>query len=322
MKVLKFKAYPSCFNTHAAIDCMLALGRRYSLVPGPGGEDRVHGLPPDASKSAPIPNPVPAWKPSSACSSALPQALAKGEVTLETFDDDKLDLAALGAIAPKLTLLADESFSATRSSRVAIELESGEWIEERVSLLERSQDPRNGKTGCPPQVRSHRKASNAAGKGCRSLGLGRRASRGRRHLGSAARLRCATHVLVRQGPQPLAGGSVHQADGVGPWHSMSKRLGIWLRISEYAEDRGDWRNDRSKRYAAHKTRILSTDRIGWAHDGPAHEGLGRGVGRDPPDRGAQRRRGPGLRQRSRRHPASTRGPATSCTTAWSATTPT
>ncbi len=140
MKILKFKAYPSCFNTHAAIDCVLALRQRYGLEPERVARIECTVYPRCLEVSA---NPAPrtGLEAKFSVQYCVAHTLTRGAVTLETFDDDKLDLAALDAVAPKLTLLADESLSATRSSRVAIEMACGERVEEQVSLLERSRDP-------------------------------------------------------------------------------------------------------------------------------------------------------------------------------------
>lgn len=132
---VKFKRYPSCFNTHAAIDCVLSLQRRYEIKPEQISEIRCTAYPRCIEVSA-IEKPQTGLEAKFSVQYCIAAALQEGKVLLNSFDNEKVKSPLIQNIMKKIKLMSDESFSKTRTSEINIKLKNGEKLSEKISLAE------------------------------------------------------------------------------------------------------------------------------------------------------------------------------------------
>ena len=132
---VRFKRYPSCFNTHAAIDCVLSLQDRYAINPEEIMEIECTVYPRCLEVSA-IPEPQTGLEAKFSIQYCLAMALQEGKVMINSFDDSKVKGPSLNDLMKKVKLVSEESYSKTRTSKVIIRFKNGKTIQERINLLE------------------------------------------------------------------------------------------------------------------------------------------------------------------------------------------
>jgi len=132
---VKFKRYPSCFNTHATIDCILSLRRRYEIKPEQISEIHCTVYPRCLEVSA-NENPKTGLEAKFSVQYCIAVALHEGKVLLNSFDDEKVKTPVIKNIMKKIKLTSEESYSKTRTSEVFLKLENGQKLKEKISLAE------------------------------------------------------------------------------------------------------------------------------------------------------------------------------------------
>jgi 2-methylcitrate dehydratase PrpD len=132
---VKFKRYPSCFNTHAAIESILSLRRRYKIKPEQVSEIHCTVYPRCLEVSA-IERPETGLEAKFSVQYCIAVALQEGRVLLNSFDDEKVKMPLIKNIMKKIKLRTEESYSKTRTSEVILKLEDGQKLKEKISLAE------------------------------------------------------------------------------------------------------------------------------------------------------------------------------------------
>ena len=136
---IRFKLYPSCFNTHAAIDCILSLRNQYEIKPEEISEIACIVYPRCLEVSA-NPRPKTGLEAKFSVQYCLALALDEGKVALDSFDDSKVRTSSLDDTMKKIRLLSENAFSKTRTSEVVIKFKNGKSIREKVSLSDMHRD--------------------------------------------------------------------------------------------------------------------------------------------------------------------------------------
>lgn len=132
---VRFKRYPSCFATHASIDCMLSLRNRYKINPEEIAEIQCIVYP-RCLQIAAIAEPKTGLEGKFSVQYCLALALREGKVLLDSFNDEKVRMPSLTNVMKKVKLRSEESYTKTRTSEVIIKFKDGKSFQEKVSLSE------------------------------------------------------------------------------------------------------------------------------------------------------------------------------------------
>jgi len=134
-----FKRYPSCFATHAAIDCMLALRNQYVIDPSEivDIECTVY---PKCLDIAALADPQTGLEGKFSVQFCLALALSEGKLVLDFFSTTKTADPSLRSIMQKIKLMAEPSFSKTRTSKVMVRLRNGKCLQKEVVFSEKRND--------------------------------------------------------------------------------------------------------------------------------------------------------------------------------------
>jgi 2-methylcitrate dehydratase PrpD len=142
---IRFKAYPSCFNTHAAIDCLLALRSQHRLTPEDVQEIECIVYPRCLEVSA-IPRPENGLEAKFSIQYCLAAALHDGAIVLDSFDDSNVKRPSLKDTMNRITLRRESAYADTRTSEVVITTRDGRRFQEKVNLAEKFEDPKKEKS--------------------------------------------------------------------------------------------------------------------------------------------------------------------------------
>ena len=140
LKGVAFKLYPSCFATHAAIDCILSLKNQYDIDLEEIAEIECIVYPKCLDIAA-LAEPKTGLEGKFSVQFCLALALAEGKVVLDSFIDSKVNNPSLRNIMKKVKLTGNPSYSETRTSKVIIKFKNGKSIQKKVVLSEQRGDP-------------------------------------------------------------------------------------------------------------------------------------------------------------------------------------
>ena len=134
-----FKRYPSCFATHAAIDCMLSLKNQYEI--NPEGIDEIQCVVyPKCLDIAALAEPKTGLEGKFSVQFCLASALEEGKIELDSFEDAQVNKPSLKNIMKKIKLTGRASYSKTRTSKVLIKFKNGKSIQKKIILSELMED--------------------------------------------------------------------------------------------------------------------------------------------------------------------------------------
>jgi len=145
LKGVTFKRYPSCFATHATIDCMLSLRNNNEINPEEIAEIECIVYP-RLIEIAATPEPRTGLEGKFSVQFCLALALEEGAVLLESFDDSKVRNPSLTTIMKKVKLTSETSYQATRTSEVIIKFKNGKSIREKAVIADIINHPEREKS--------------------------------------------------------------------------------------------------------------------------------------------------------------------------------
>jgi 2-methylcitrate dehydratase PrpD len=135
-----FKLYPSCFATHAAIDCMLFLRHQYEINWQEIAEIECIVYPKCLDIAA-IADPKTGLEGKFSVQFCMALALVEGKVVLDSFVDSKVADPLHRDIMKKVKVISAPDFSKNRISQVTIKFKSGEQLQKTIDLSKQKDDP-------------------------------------------------------------------------------------------------------------------------------------------------------------------------------------
>jgi 2-methylcitrate dehydratase PrpD len=146
LRGVTFKRYPSCFGTHTAIDCMLSLRARNTINLNEIAEIQCVVYP-RCIGVCDIAEPQTGLEGKFSIQFCLALALEDGKISIDSFHDSNMKKTSLVDIMKKVKLVADSTYTETRTSKVIIKFKDGHSIQETVVLSELLSDWKKEKAG-------------------------------------------------------------------------------------------------------------------------------------------------------------------------------
>lgn len=134
---IAFKKYPSCWDTHSAVDAVLALRKAHGLVPEAVKEIRCR-IPPGMGADLAYPDPRTPLEGKFSMGFCLAVALSRGRLTLAEFVQDVVDDAGVRALIPRTRTIHDPAMASPNpknfctAAKVEIDLADGRTLGETV----------------------------------------------------------------------------------------------------------------------------------------------------------------------------------------------
>jgi len=137
---VRFKLYPSCYATHAAIECMISLRNQHEINPDEIMEIQCAVYPRCLQISA-TSEPETGLEGKFSVQYCLAAALLEGKVLLDSFTDSNVKKDSITDVMNKVKLLPNNSYTKKRTTEVVIKFKNGKTIQEKVSLSELFKEP-------------------------------------------------------------------------------------------------------------------------------------------------------------------------------------
>lgn len=135
MSGIAFKRHPSCFATHAAIECMLALRRQHAINLDDIAEIQCTVYSKCLDIAA-IAEPKTGLEGKFSVQFCLALALEEGLLPLKAFNDLNVSKPSLCRIMKKVKLIGETAYDKTRTSKVIIKFTNGSRIQKKVVFSE------------------------------------------------------------------------------------------------------------------------------------------------------------------------------------------